>query len=60
MLGKLLIHVHCGETLCGWQYRSKGEVVEEIEKEKEVLHRDQTLTSLGPDLEGVSPVRTQP
>jgi hypothetical protein len=22
----MLTHVHYGETLCGWQYRSKGEV----------------------------------
>ena len=34
---KLLTHVHYGETLCGWQYRSKGEV-------KEVKNADHGVT----------------
>ena len=29
----MLTHVHIGETHCGWQYRSKGEV-KGVEKEK--------------------------
>ena len=35
MLEKMLTHVHMGYTLCGLQLGSKGELVEEIEKEKE-------------------------
>jgi hypothetical protein len=30
----MLTHVHYGETLCGWQYRSKGEVIEFVEKDR--------------------------
>jgi hypothetical protein len=36
MLGKMLIHVHTSSRLYGWQLGSKGEAVEELEKEKEV------------------------
>ena len=39
----MLTHVHISSTLCGYQLGSKGEVVVEIEKEKEELHCDQTL-----------------
>jgi hypothetical protein len=31
----MLTHVHYGETLCGWQYRSKGKRFELLEKGKE-------------------------
>ena len=46
----MLTHVHYGETLCGWQYRSKGEAIELLEKEKEKEVGDRTLCWLGPDL----------
>ena len=46
MLEKLLTHVHYGETLCGWQLGSKGEVVEVLEKQKEEKCRERTLVSV--------------
>ena len=46
MLWKLLTHEHTSDTHCGWQLRSKGEEVEELEKEKGVTARDQTLVSV--------------
>jgi hypothetical protein len=51
MIGKVLTHVHYGETLCDWQYRSKGEVIELIEKGKEKKEGDRTLCWLRPDPE---------
>ena len=49
MVETMLTHVHYGETLCGWQYRSKGEAIELLEKEKEKEVGDRTLCWLGPD-----------
>ena len=40
MLEKMLTHEHTSYTLCGLQLESKGEVFEEIEKEKEAQGTD--------------------
>ena len=44
-LGKMLTHVHTSYTLCGLQLGSKGEVFEDIEKEKEAQGTDRTLVT---------------
>ena len=49
MLGKMLTYMHTNSTLCGQQLESKGEVFEEIEKEKKAKVHDQTLASERPD-----------
>ena len=43
MLWKMLTHVHTSSTVCGEQVGIKGEVFEEIEKEKAASVPDRTL-----------------
>jgi hypothetical protein len=49
MLEKMLTHGHMSCTHCGKQLGSKGEVFEEIEKEREETIIDRTLALPGPD-----------
>ena len=39
----MLTYVHTSSTLCGYQARSKDEVVVDLEKEKEEMVHDRTL-----------------
>jgi hypothetical protein len=56
MIEKILIHVHMWYTLCSWQLGSKGEVVEVLEKEKELIWGTRLWVSVLSDPEGPSPV----
>jgi hypothetical protein len=44
MLQKILTHIHTSSILYGWQVRSKGETVADLEKEKEETDNDRTLS----------------
>jgi hypothetical protein len=46
--------LHTSSTLCGWQVRSKGEAVADLEKEKEETDSDRTLSRSWPDASSAS------